>query len=180
MATKKKSAKKTAGKKVAAKKAASASAEPNMTKTAFVRLQPRDMPAAEVIAKAAEAGITLTKAAVYEIRTKSKPSAKKKSSGGKKKSAKAGPRGDKKQRVLDLAAEHPDWTKSKIAKSVGCAVNYVYDVLGKSGQSGGAAKSNGTHASNGATTAFYRAVKAVGGIVQAKALLANIEAFQNA
>lgn len=34
--------------------------------------------------------------------------------------------------------------------------------------------------SNGSVTAFYKAVKAVGGIVQAKALLANIEAFQNA
>ena len=33
---------------------------------------------------------------------------------------------------------------------------------------------------NGAVTDFYRAVKSVGGIVQAKELLANIEAFQNA
>lgn len=33
---------------------------------------------------------------------------------------------------------------------------------------------------NGNVTAFYRAVKGVGGIAQAKQLLANIEAYENA
>jgi hypothetical protein len=33
---------------------------------------------------------------------------------------------------------------------------------------------------NGAVTAFYRAVKGIGGVARAKELIANIEAFQNA
>jgi hypothetical protein len=75
---KKKSPKKTVGKKAAATKTMGGSAEPKMTKTAFVLAQPRDMPAAEIIAKAAEVGISLNKETVYSARTKAKTAAKEK------------------------------------------------------------------------------------------------------
>lgn len=179
------SKKKAATKESRAKKAGGPAAEPTMSKAAFVRSLPRSMPAAEVIAKAAEVGITLNAETVYGSRAKAKMKRAKKSEASPKKatgkrSSRAGGRGGKKERVLELVAKHPNWTKKKIAETVGCAVNYVYSVLGESGQVGEAVKSNGVPASNGAVTAFYRAVKGIGGVAKAKELIANIEAFQNA
>jgi predicted ribonuclease toxin of YeeF-YezG toxin-antitoxin module len=176
----------TTAKKATARK--TSTTKTKVTKADFVRSQPSDMPAKDLIAKAKEAGIKLTEDTIYKTRSQDKKKAKK--SGGKKAvpvaSAKTTSRGDKKQRVLDLAAKHPDWSKSKIAETVGCTPNYVYSVLGESGQGKGAVSrrvagtSNGHSRSNGAVTAFYKAVKGVGGVLKAQELLATIEAFQNA
>ena len=39
------------------------------------------------------------------------------------------PKETKRDRVLELFAEHPDWTKKQIAKEAQCAVNYVHRVI---------------------------------------------------
>lgn len=181
------SKKKAATKKSSAKKASGAAAEPTMSKAAFVRSQPKDMPADEVIEKAKAVGITLTAGAVYSSRSKAKGKKKgaTKSSTSPKKKNTAKPssgttaRGDKKERVLEVAAEHPTWPKSKIAEKVGCTANYVYSVINGAVQGGGSKGAAPPHA-NGALAAFYRAVKGIGGVAKAKELIANIEAFQNA
>jgi hypothetical protein len=174
--------KKTAGKKTSAKKASGTAAEPTMSKAAFVRSQPRDMPTDAVIAKAKEAGLTIDAQTVYKHRPKKK-GAKKSSVSPKKTTAKRASgttaKGEKGNRVRALAAKHPEWPKSKIAKRVGCTPNYVYSVLKDAGQ-GGTNRSIGPSSSNGSISAFYRAVKTVGGVGKAKELLANIEAYENA
>jgi hypothetical protein len=174
--------KKSAAKKASAKKA-------TMPKATFVRSQPEDMPAEEVIAKGKARGILLNKMAVYKARSNARKAANKSSASangtGPKPAANGAPKGkgkgkapDKKNRVLKLLAQHPTWKKTKIAEKAHCTPNYVYSVLSESGQTGG--KSAGPAAGNGAMMGFYRAVKSVGGIGKAKELLANIEAFQSA
>jgi hypothetical protein len=115
--------KKTAAKKRTAKKAAP-------TKAAFVREQPRDMSAKDVVAKAAGVGLKLTDGYVYTIRTLANARAKKApaaTKAGKAPSAKArGKAPDKKNRVLEQKRQHPDWTAEQIAKAAGCSANYVY------------------------------------------------------
>lgn len=58
------------------------SSDKPLTKTAFVRQLPEDMPAKEVVDKAKAAGIELSEAYVYEIRSAAKRAKKK--SGGEK------------------------------------------------------------------------------------------------
>lgn len=71
-----------AKKKAAAKK--TSTHKTTMTKASFVRSQPRDMPAKDVVAKAAEAKIKLDEGYVYKIRTLDNKAA------GKSKGRKAG------------------------------------------------------------------------------------------
>jgi len=124
------------------KKATSKKAE--MTKADFVRSLPAATPAKDVVAKAKEAKISLTEDYVYKTRSLDKK-------GKGKKAGKAGTaappkaRGkapDKKQRVLALKAENPDWTADQIAKAAKCSTTYVYSVWGGSKKAGGSA--NGT------------------------------------
>jgi hypothetical protein len=164
-----------------------------MTKAAFVRSMPADMPAKDVVAKGAEAKIKLTDDYVYSVRSNSKK-AKKKSVAGAKRTGKKtatnsganssasskakGRSPEKKKRVIELVAAHPDWTAEKISDAVGCSVNYVYAV--KSEQHGPARKAAGsTSSANGAVTDFYRALKRLG-VDKAKELIAGIEAYETA
>lgn len=64
----------------------SSSSDKPLTKTAFVRQLPEDMPAKEVVDKAKAAGIELSEAYVYEIRSAAKRAKKKP---GSEKAAKA-------------------------------------------------------------------------------------------
>lgn len=123
--------KKTAPKKTGAKKA-------TMTKADFVRSLPSGTPAKEVVAKAKEAKISLTEDYVYKTRSLDKRGAKGKRAG---KAAPATPktRGkapDKKNRVLELKAQNPDWTADEIAKAAKCSTTYVYSVWGGSKNAG--------------------------------------------
>ncbi len=139
-------------KKTSANKKTSSKKEPKQTKADFVRSMPTDMSAKDVIAKGKEAGISLTEDAVYKTRSLDKKRTKKKSSGkaktGAKKGAAAsspGRRGkspDKKNRVLELRAQNPDWTADQIAKAAKCSTTYVYSVWGGSKERDGS--SNGT------------------------------------
>lgn len=173
--------KKKTAKGTSAKKKTSSVAEPAMTKAAFVRTQPRDMPADEVIAKAKEAGLTIDAQTVYKHRPKKKGA--KKSSALPKKTATGGGsrstrRGAKKSRVLALVAKNPTWGAEQVANAAKCSTTYVYSVWRE--KPNGASPATTASPTNGATTEFYRAVKKVGGVSKAKELLANIEAFQNA
>lgn len=150
------SKKKAAAKKTGAKKT-------TMSKAAFVRSQPRDMPAAQVIAKAAEAGITLTADTVYGTRADAKRAAKKQSSAGKGRSAKTGARGDKKQRVLELKAQNPDWSADQIAKAAKCSTTYVYSVWGGSKKRAGA--TNGTAKPKSPVMQHLDHVRALRGVI---------------
>lgn len=76
-------------KKTAAKNATSVKA--TMTKASFVRSLPSSSPAKEVVAKAAEQGITLDDGYVYKIRTLDNKAAGK-SKGSKATTGKAGPK----------------------------------------------------------------------------------------
>jgi len=168
------------GKKTRAKKK-TGSAETAMTKAAFIRSLPRSTPAEEVVAKGAEANLKFTKEYVWGVRSKGKT---KKSSGKKaskkttaKSASTATGKGDKKSRVLQLVAKHPDWSRAKVAEAAGCTPNHVYTVLKESGQNG---EKSAAAPSNGVVGAFYKAVKSIGGVGKAKELLANIEAYENA
>lgn len=168
--------------KKSATKKKSAPSGATVSKASFVRSQPTDMPTADVIAKAKEAGITLNAQTVYRHRSSAKTKGAKKSSASPKKTAAAGAsrpnRGAKKSRVLDLVAKNPSWGAEQIAKAARCSTTYVYSVWRE--KPNGASPATTSSPTNGATTEFYRAVKKVGGVPKAKELLANIEAFQNA
>lgn len=173
-----KKAKKTAAKKKAAKR--TASAKPEQTKADFVRSQPADMPAKEVEVKANAAGMTLSEGYVDKIRSNDRIKQKKSSVkvASKKTTSSRASRGAKKERVLKLVAENPDWTAEQVAKAAKCSATYVYSVW----RSKPAASTSRATTTNGsaAVTAFYRAVKGIGGVPKAKELLANIEAYENA
>lgn len=124
-------------KKAASKK--TASKKTKMTKADFVRAQPRDMPAKDVIAKAKAEGITLTEDAVYKTRSLDSQRAKKTPRASK---AVRGKAPDKKNRVLELRSQNPDWTADQIAKAAKCSTTYVYSVWGGSKKPGGSV--NGT------------------------------------
>lgn len=131
--------KKSAAKKTSAKKA-------KMTKADFIRSLPGGLSAKEVIAKGKEAGLTLTEDAIYKTRSLDKKRAEKKTASKKATSGRTKPRGrspDKKQRILELVAQHPDWTAHQVANAAKSSTAHVYSVWG-SKERGGAA--NGTKA----------------------------------
>ena len=170
-------------KKTNAKKA---SAKKTMTKAAFVRSQPAKMPAKEVIAKAKDAGISLNEDTVYKTRSLDSARATKKA--GKRATAKGaktssapkttGRAPDKKNRVLELKAQNPDWSADQIASAAKCSTTYVYSVWGGSKKRGGSA--NGTAKPKSPVTQHLDHVRALRtvilhvGIDQAKAMMDQI------
>jgi hypothetical protein len=147
------------------------------TKADFVRSQPADMPAKEVLAKAKAVGITLTGDAVYKTRSLDKTRAKKSGASAKKKTGKApstqtrGRSPDKKNRVLELVSENPSWTAAEIAKAAKCTPNYVYSVWGKTSGTRSTTKPSASNGSSpDAKAAFTQAVQALG-VSRARKLL---------
>lgn len=165
MAAKKKTSSK---KKIGTKKKATAKAsEKGLTKAAFVRSLPGDMPASEVIVKAKAAGITLNEDTVYKTRSLDKVRAKKKAGAGKKAASGAPkPRGrspDKKQRILELVEQHPDWTAQQVAEAAKSSTAHVYSVWGGSKKRGGSA--NGTAKPKSPVTQHLDHVRALRGVI---------------
>jgi len=166
------------------------------SKADFIRAQPHDMPAKQVVAKAAEASMKLSEAHVHAVRSADKSKAKKKNKASKsavattatkpakKSSGKRGRKSKKKGAVIKLLAENPTWTAEQIAKAAGSSVNYVYTVK-RENKSGPAKTATATRAktpvANTSTSImeFYRAVKRIG-VDEAKRLIANIEAYERA
>ncbi len=164
-----------AAKKTAKKKTTASKAD-------FVRSLPLATSGKDAVAKAKAAGIALTEAYVYKIRTLDKKGTKGKKAAGKKSAKKAatpspktrGRSPDKRNHVLKVVAENPTWSAEQVAKAVKCSKNYVYSVWGKAQPRG-----NGTASGDKRTTEFYRVLKRVG-VPKAKELIANIEAYENA
>jgi hypothetical protein len=140
-------------KKPAKKKAPSArrrkrtATKEKVNKSAFVRKHSSLKPA-EVVEKANAAGFDLAPSYVSNIRSQDKKKgkgAKRVAASKRSRGAVGGKRGkppEKKQRVLDLIAEHPDWTTARIAKEAGSSATYAYAV--KRGQGGGTKRRQGT------------------------------------
>jgi hypothetical protein len=165
------------------------------SKADFIRSQPLDMPAKEVVAKAAEAKITLSEAHVHVVRSADKTKAKKKNNASKsaptptktsakKSSRKRGRKSKKKGVVLKLLAENPTWSAEQIAKAAGASTAYVYG-LKRENKGGPAKTATVTRAktpmanTSASTMEFYRVLKRVG-VDEAKQLIANIEAYERA
>jgi hypothetical protein len=170
--------KKSAAKKTSAKKA-------KMTKASFVRSLPAGTPAKDVVAKAKAAGISLTEDYVYKTHSLDKAKGKKKSASGKKAAPNAstaakarGKAPDKKNRVLELKAQNPDWTADQIAKAAKCSTTYVYSVWG--GSKGGRGSANGSAKPRSPVMQHLDHVRALRGVIlhvgidQAKAMMDQI------
>jgi hypothetical protein len=141
--------------------------KPKQSKADFVRSQPSDMPASEVIAKAKAAGMSLNEDTVYKTRSLDKVRAKKKA-GAKKRAASEGtkPRGrspDKKQRILELVEQHPEWTAQQVAKAAKSSTAHVYSVWGGSKKRGGSA--NGTAKPKSPVMQHLDHVRALRGVI---------------
>lgn len=153
------------------------------SKAAFIRSQPATMSAKEVVAKASEAKMKLSEAHVHVVRSKAKADAKKStpSSNGSARSARKrrGPKANKRQLVLRLATDNPTWTAEQIAKEAKCSPNYVYKVRRPNKPALVALSTRFVFADAASTTEFYRVLKRIG-IAEAKRLIANVEAYENA
>jgi hypothetical protein len=79
--------------------AAKKTSKDSPSKADFIRAQPHDMPAKQVVAKAAEAKITLSEAHVHAVRSADKPRAKKKNKASKSAGATAKPAGKRGRKV---------------------------------------------------------------------------------
>jgi hypothetical protein len=172
-----KAAKKAAPKKAKGKKRGNAKAKPakraaatmKVNKSAFVRKQPLSMGPSEVVEKAKKRGITLTAQYVSTIRSKERKGKGSKSAPKRGRvvatGAKKGKPPEKAQRVSDLMAQHPDWTKAKIAEAVPCTPGYVYSVMRGTGK-GRTRSTKGvapwSKSTDGDHAAFYRFAKRVG------------------
>lgn len=113
--------------------------------------------------------------------------AKKKTAAKKKVSTKApstspktrGRSPDKKNRVLELAAQNPNWGAGQIAEAAKCSTNYVYSVWRKKPKTAGGA-SKGSARSKSPVTQHLEHVRALRGVIlhvgidQAKALMDQI------
>jgi len=90
----------------------------------------------------------------------------------------------KKQLVLSLVAEHPDWTAAQIAKEAKCSEKYVY-LTWKSKPKSPAKTATVTRGktpaatTSASTTEFYNVLKRIG-VEEAKRLIANIEDYARA
>ena len=123
------------------------------SKAAFIRSQPLDMPTEDLIAKARTNGITLVKGRIYrergEMRKRAASSAGQNGADvpavteGRGPTAK-GKAPDKKNRVLELKAQHPGWTAAKIAEAAKCSTATVYAALGGSKKPGGSTNETAT------------------------------------
>jgi hypothetical protein len=89
------------------------SPKPTVSKSDFVRSQPSTLSAAEVLAKAKEAGIKLTPQLVYKVRSDAKP-----------KSKAAFVRG------LPVSTPAKDVVKQAKALGLTLSINYVYNIRG--------------------------------------------------
>lgn len=168
------------------KKKAKKTSKLKVNKAAFVRELPPDMPAKDVVKKAKAKGLEMKENYVYRARSLGdgkKRSASKKMAKTKKVSTTRNPRGkppEKREHLLKLVAEHPDWTANEIAKAVPCSPSYVFTNWGKSRsprKTGRRPVATGTTSSD--VTEFCRLVKKLG-VALAKELLENIEAYENA
>jgi len=160
--------------------------EKPLTKTAFVRSLPSDMPAKDVIEKAKDKGLKLTEAYVYEIRSTANRGSKKKKSAAKK--GKAAPRaaskagGTKRAFVESLPSSTPASEVVRLAKAKGIdlSVNYVYVIRssrsGGGGSKGGSTRAAASHVStSGAEGRFVDLVAEIG-LGRAEALLSGFRA----
>ncbi len=177
--------------------AAKKNSKNTVSKADFIRAQPHDMPAKEVVAKATEASMKLSEAHVHAVRSSDKARAKKKNkapksttaatktSSKKKSSGKRGRKSKKKGLVQSLKAANPTWTAAQIAKEAGCSVKYVYltwntkQTASPTKTAKAASAKKPAAATSGSTTEFYKVLKRVG-VDEAKRLIANIEAYENA
>jgi hypothetical protein len=203
-----KTAKKTASKRAGSKKpakgpAAKKSAKPangGLSKADFVRKYP-NLSASEILDTAKAQGFKLGANNIYMTRSQDERTAGgKKSKAGEETAKKTGrkpvaakpveaatPKAKGKppvlaQLVLKLQADHPTWTKKKIAKAAKCSPTYAYNVLRKGALTPAPRATRKTAApvaSNSDVTDFYKVVKKVG-VPKAKELIAIIEAYESA
>jgi hypothetical protein len=165
--------------------ARSAGVKKKVNKSDFVRKQPLSVGPSEVVEKAKELGIKLTAGYVSTIRSKAKKGKGSKGAAAGKRGAARGKKGkppEKAQRVLDLRAQHPDWTTPRIVKEVGCTPTYAYKVLRDAGN--GRGRKTSAVARPGTSTdqdraAFYRFLKREG-VDEVQKLVAEYAFIQNA
>jgi len=107
--------------------------KPSISNSAFIRLQPSTMSAAEVVAKAKTAGLTIRPGLIYEVRR----AAKVKKGAAKKSSTKTGAtsRSPARQSKADFVRANRNLSPQEIvakAKAAGIklGVRYVYNVRG--------------------------------------------------
>ncbi|HEX4355296.1 MAG TPA: hypothetical protein VHZ95_20345 [Polyangiales bacterium] len=131
-----------------------------LSKSAFVRGLPATLPAKEVVAKAKDAGLTLSDRYVHVIRSIAKRSAK--GGSGAKATRRGGrPISSKRTFVLGLPANLPAADVIKRAKSQGMKLttNYVYKIRSRGAAAGGR-PSAATRASAGTNGKRGRAISA--------------------
>jgi hypothetical protein len=159
-------------KHMAAKRKTSKSMKPatpqKQSASDFIRAQPRATPAADIVEKAKAAGFKFKAGYVYTVRGNARKAGSTKSGAGRRSSGGAGRRGkapEMRERVLDLMAQHSDWTTAQIARRAGCSPTYAYAVARGAG-AGGARNAKGatgrSPSTDGDRAAFYRFLKRQG------------------
>jgi hypothetical protein len=156
-----------------------------VNKSDFVRKQPLSMGPSEVVEKAKELGFKLTGGYVSTIRSKAKKGKGSRGAPVAERGAatrKKGKPPEKAQRVLDLKAQHPDWTMARIVKEVGCTPTYAYKVIRDAGNSRGrktTAVARLRPSTDQDRAAFYRFLKREG-VDEVQKLVAEYAFIQSA